>query len=550
MDWRNGKPTNDFVGFAIEYAEPGATVFWPIANRLAFVNAAGLPKAQLSTRLCPIQKFRWLHTPYNADMDGLFTYRVTPVFMDPSGVLSYGEPQTAQLGLARETYPGQLDVAFTRGFISSQAFVDHFAKTTADVEKLVPPNSTPGADMIVFKSPMPNAQQAYDWMGFEARKAILDLLDAAIADPQAKVCMVAYDLNESEVVSRMQALGPKLRLIVDDEPKDHGQADSAETLTAGLVETSAGAGTVIRQHMGAIQHNKFIVVDSPTLKKAICGSTNFSYRGFLVQNNNAITVTGDSAIAPFQKAFEAYWAASDPATAVKSFEDAGCGDWQPLGLADVDAQVTFSPHSSQTAKLAGIAADIATADSSLLFSLAFLYQTPGAIKNAITQLIRGPKVYVVGISDRAVGGLDVVQPGSVSPATVEPAALKQNVPPPFSQEPDADTGIHMHHKFVVIDFNTENARVYMGSYNFSNAADTSNGENLMLIKGQRVATAYAIQAMALFDHYQFRDRATKAGTANQPMLLQKPPAQPGQTAWFDEDYTDPAKIRDRQLFAS
>ena len=50
---------------------------------------------------------------------------------------------------------------------------------------------------------------------------------------------------------------------------------------------SAGAANVQRQHMGKLQHNKFIVVDGRAVKKVLCGSTNFSWRGLYAQANNA-----------------------------------------------------------------------------------------------------------------------------------------------------------------------------------------------------------------------------------------------------------------------
>ena len=76
--------------------------------------------------LSPIQKFRWVHFPRNAELAGEFVYKVTPVFMNDADELSYGEPQQAAIELRRETYPGQLNVTFTRGFVSSQAFVDKY----------------------------------------------------------------------------------------------------------------------------------------------------------------------------------------------------------------------------------------------------------------------------------------------------------------------------------------------------------------------------------------------------------------------------------------
>jgi hypothetical protein len=73
----------------------------------------------LSTLRSPIQKFRWVHFPRNAELDGDFTYRVAPVFMNDRNELSYGEPQEVAIELRRDTYPAKLNIAFTRGFTRS-----------------------------------------------------------------------------------------------------------------------------------------------------------------------------------------------------------------------------------------------------------------------------------------------------------------------------------------------------------------------------------------------------------------------------------------------
>src|SRR5262245_32099035 len=96
MDWKDGKPPEDFAGFAIEYKEPGSDRFFALKNRLSFADAAGgVNPNRLSTRFSPIQKFRWVHFPRNAELAGSFVYRVTPVFMNEADELSYGEPQEA-----------------------------------------------------------------------------------------------------------------------------------------------------------------------------------------------------------------------------------------------------------------------------------------------------------------------------------------------------------------------------------------------------------------------------------------------------------------------
>ncbi len=459
--------------------------------------------------------------------------------MDENDILSYGEAQDAAIELARETYPGQLNVAFTRGFVSSQAFVDRFGKD-GPISMLLPARADAG---LTFVPSHPDAAAALGWMGFEAHNVILELLDQAIADVTTQVYAVAYDLNEPEVVDRLEKLGTRLTVIIDNSGA-HGKMNSAETAAASRLTTSAGAAQVKRQHMADLQHNKSIVVTGPKLHKAVCGSTNFSWRGFFVQNNNAIVVTGESAIRPFLAAFNVYWAADDAAT----FGASPAAVWADFGLPGIDAQVSFSPHSAQNALLSTIADDIAQATSCLFYSLAFLYQTLGPIRDAITQVTEDDQIFVYGISDRPVGGLEVQTPdGNLAP--VSPSELTGNVPEPFKSEPTGGSGIRMHHKFVVIDFNKPTAHVYVGSYNFSGPADLANGENLLLIRDQRIAVSYMIEAVRIFDHYEFRTKQETAKTALTQLALHKPPRQPGQVPWWSEDYTNSQKIRDRVLFS-
>ncbi|MDQ1391455.1 MAG: hypothetical protein QOF30_432 [Acidimicrobiaceae bacterium] len=538
MNWRQGRPPSDFVGFGIQFFPPGVTSALDVPNRLSFDGSPDFGKRQRSMD-APIQKFRWVHFPHDADQSGAFRYVVTPVFMDADDKLRYGEAQEAAIELASETYPGVLNVSFTRGFIASQAFVDTFQKD-GDIATLLPANADDGLDFVPTH---PDAKAALAWMGFEARRVILEVLDQAVAEPSATVRVVAYDLSEPDVVSRLELLGDRLRVIIDDSGS-HQPAGSAESRAAGRLITSAGAANVKRQHMANLQHNKTIVVTGANLQKVVCGSTNYSWRGFFVQNNNAVVLTGEEAVKPFGNAFEQYWVNGPTA-----FGKSASAVWTDLPLPGIQAKVTFSPHSGANAALASVADDIRTATtSSLLYSLAFLYQTKGVVRDAVTAATENASIFVVGISDRAVGGIAVQTPnGNVAP--VHPAALSAAVPIPFSAEPTGGGGIRMHHKFVVIDFDKPTARVYLGSYNFSGPADNANGENLLLIADRRVATAYAVEAVRLFDHYQFRLKQDDPSTAKARLALQKPPRAPGELPWFEGDYTDANKVLDRKIFS-
>jgi phosphatidylserine/phosphatidylglycerophosphate/cardiolipin synthase-like enzyme len=542
MNWKNGTPPNDFVGFSIEYREPGGDRFFALKNRLSFPGAAGgVNPDPVSTRLAPIQKFRWVHFPRNAELPGEFVYRVTPVFMNDADELSYGEAQDAAIELRRETYPGQLNVTFTRGFVSSQAFVDRY-ESAGPIKSLLPADADAG---LAFNppNPHPKAQEALTWMGFEARSAILEVLDQAVADTQAQVRVVAYDLNEPEVVSRLEKLGPRLKVIIDNDGA-HGKDDSAEQQAEKRLGVSAGAGNVKRQHMRKLQHNKTIVVDGPNVQAAVCGSTNFSWRGFYVQSNNAVVLRGSAAVQLLLAAFDAYWQ-DDPA----AFGKTPPAQLTDFGLSGIDARVAFSPHAQNNALLGAIADDIGTKTrSSLFYSLAFLWQTLGPIQKAINTVTQDDNIFVYGMSDREVGGIVLQKPdGNIAP--LRPSALGKNAPEPFKSEPVGGSGVRLHHKFVVIDFDRPSARVYLGSYNFSDAADTKNGENLLLIRDRRIAVSYMVEALRLFDHYHFRVLQEDAKTAKKDLTLARPPRAQGEKPWWDEDYTDARKIRDRELFA-
>jgi hypothetical protein len=541
MNWKNGQPPQNFVGFAIEYQEPGGNKFFALNNRLGFLDAAGnVNFTTLSTLQSPIQKFRWVHFPFNAELPGDFRYRVTPMFMDAQDKLTAGDAQEVAIQLARETYPGIANVTFTRGFVSSQAFVDRYEKD-GPINTLVAPLAAKGLD---FTSTHPDSVEALAWMGFEARAAILDTLDQAIAD-NAEVRVVAYDFNLPEIVDRLEKLGSRLKIIIDDS-KGHGGAGTAETEAEGRLVTSAGRANVLRQHMGQLQHNKTISVNGPTVKKVVCGSTNLSWRGFFVQSNNALVLTGQTAVDLFFAAFDNYF--NDATNSVAGFAGKPSANWNDLGLPGINAKVAFSPHSAANAKLQEIATDITGATSSLLYSLAFLYESPGPVHNAIKAVTADDKIFVYGISDRKVGDI-VVQDPSGNVAPVYAAQLGANAPDPFKPEESGGGGTRLHHKFVVIDFDKPTARVYLGSYNFSDPADLKNGENLVIVRDRRIAVSYMIEALSMFDHYSFRVAETAAAAKGEKLHLLKPPRAPGDKPWWDDDFTVAHKIKDRLLFS-
>jgi hypothetical protein len=87
------------------------------------------------------------------------------------------------------------------------------------------------------------------------------------------------------------------------------------------------------------------------------------------------------------------------------------------------------------------------------------------------------------------------------------------LPPPFSQVPGVGSGHQVHHKFVVCGFNGGDPVVYCGSSNLALKGEQVNGDNLLAIRDEDVATVFAIEALALVDHFNFLDRAAAGPTA-------------------------------------
>jgi hypothetical protein len=553
MNWRAGKPPRDFVGFAIEFREPGRDKFWAVRNRIGFPGQRKkFSDPHIQSTMAPLQYFRWVHFPNDPAMQGKFTYRVTPMFMDETGALSSGESQTAAIALMRETHPGQINIAFTRGFVSSQAFVNRFERDGA-ITTLVPGEGKKGLE---FKPTHKRAEEAYEWMGFEARSAILELLDEAIKK-KAEVRVIAYDLNLPEILTRLEKLRSRLQVIIDDSA-DHKPPSAPESKAAARLVKSAGKANVRRQHMSNLQHHKSIAVRGKGIHKVLFGSTNYTWRGFYVQSNNAAIVNSKQAVDDYFETFDNYFRAD----AAKEFKSSSSpGRWHKLGIPGLTAQVGYSPHPAGKGLLEEVGEDISKAKSSVLFSLAFLGQmTKGPIGPALGKKVTSKKVFTLGIADASVKagnlGVTVISPDAKR-RVVRSSALTSGVPAPFATEPSGlsgengnGRGTRMHHKFVVIDFDTPDARVYFGSYNFSEPADQKNGENLVFIKDRTIATTYMIEALRLYDHYRFRtSQADSKGKGLKVLTLRLPPTKSSEKPWWQKYWEDPIRKQDRLMFA-
>jgi hypothetical protein len=538
FDLEHDKATDDFVGFSVEVKYPGSSKFGALRNRLHFDYSPDLtaPRSFKSTE-APFQKFRWIHVPREIEGDGVFTYRVQARYMGADGKLRDSGPRVeVAISLAPQTIDGFVNVGFTRGFASSQAYADRFNN---EMKILPPPAAAASANL---KQDMKPFKKHYEWLGFEVRRLIIEVLEQVENDNELTLDALMYESKEPDIVARLEKLGNRVRAIVDDHG-EQGEDDSCESISAERLE-QAGA-KVKRMHFSRQQHNKVLLVrrhGKPI--RVLAGSTNFSLRGLYIQANNALLFDDKDIAEKFGELFDAYW------DAPKTFRQNALAKqwWDVRQQPGSSVSVCFSPHSDASLSLTPVAEAIEKAESSVLYSMVFLSQLTGKVRDALDELM-DRSLFSYGVAQRT-GQLAVTKPDG-STGLLPFAYLAKNAPQPFKREWSGNTTERsnmVHHKFLVTDFNGNDPTVFTGSSNMAAGGEEANGDHLICIKDRKIAISYAIEALRLFDHFHFRVKA-KAKDYKKTLRLQKPPGA-GQKTWFASYYRiGHVKQRDRLLFA-
>ncbi|MBN2735630.1 MAG: hypothetical protein JXR70_01525 [Spirochaetales bacterium] len=526
---------DDFVGFSVEVKYPGSTHWGALKNRLHFEYLPDLEHSRsFRSTEAPFQKFRWIHAPTVVKKEE-FRYRVMACYMNRAGKLRTGAKVENAISLEPQTINGFLNVGFTRGFASSQAYTTRFNNES----RILPVPGSPAAASLDHN--MAPYEANYDWLGFEVRRMIIDILNQLADDPSLTLDALIYECKEPDILRRLESLQSRLRAIIDDHG-EQGKAESAETISANRL--MAANAQVKRMHFGRQQHNKVLIVRKNGRPiRVLTGSTNYSLRGLYIQANNALVFDDKAVAEKYGELFDAYW--SSP----KKFRQNPLARqwWTVREKNDSRVSLCFSPHSNSSLPLDPIARAIENAESSVLYSIVFLNQLTGSVRKALDKLMK-ESIFSYGVAQR-VSGLSVYKPDG-SRGLVPFAYLSNNAPEPFKSEWSGQTTGHsnmVHHKFLITDFNGRRPIVYTGSSNMAAGGEKSNGDNLICIEDRRVAIVYAIEAVRMFDHFHFRAKLHK-DNARQPLRLSKPPA-PGEEPWFSQYYqTGHIKERDRKLF--
>ena len=587
----------NLAGFTIQISPDGQKPFYQ-PNNLRFKDPS---KHAQDARLtpnssfnAPIHKFRWVHVPGSLQQGtkpffGPYIYSVTPRYFDGAGSL---QPIDSKLSVdvrvdVKPFEKGAIEVGFTRGFTQSQAFVHHFSLKAIfrpkKKELLFDTSQVSGKNN---KGKDYTFAEEYEWLGFTARDRIFALANEVLADKSLHLDVFAYDLNEPDVMRILLKLAKegRIRVILDNaalhhrstpskprassnkktKPKDSLPEDQFETLFKKQAKKPAA---ILRGRFGRFAHDKVFIISKSKAKgkvpvKVLTGSTNFSVTGLYVNSNHVLVFSDPKVAAKYAQVFQIVWDGkvklakfnkTDEATKVFSFSATGLPR----------TEITFSPHQEKIANenLNNLTNRIMQEPKlgSVLFAVMGLDKKgTGPVFPALRDLHQNTEIFSYGISDTP-DGIFLYTPRKKTGALVSGKPTKTKLPPPFDQVPSVGLGHQVHHKFVVCGFNGKNPVVYCGSSNLAAKGEEVNGDNLIAIHDGDIATVFAIEALALVDHFDFLDRsATKAKAAPTKIKAASNQQQAVAAEWFlstsdrwAEPYFDKGDLHyvDRELFA-
>ena len=533
----------NLAGFTINSQPPTAPSYY-LWNELEFQNPSNQMDSEppQSSANAPFQKYRWIHVPGSVHQgisppSGDYTYTVTPRYFDANQCMQRLDDSLS----ASVTVPvapfkkANLSLGFTRGYMQSEAFARHFGANTRiiPVNRLLQFNTSSQAGTNAAGQSVTYAA-IYSWMGSTDRQQVFDVLNMVLEDSSLTLQVFAYDLDEPDIVGiflKLAAQG-RIRIILDNASLHVTHTVKGKTVTpleVSFVEQfqhqAKNPSDLCQGCFDRFSHDKiFIVSNNGTPIRVLTGSTNFSVTGLYV-NANHVLVFEDPAMADeYSKVFEQSFAilskTKTPSQAAANAFAATAFATQPYVPQSPPApklSITFSPHTNTlvTQILNGICDSINKQKSapkgSVIFAVMQLTGSQTPVYQTLSALHASQTLYSYGISD-APNGVYLYQPASGSGVLVTGKPSSVILPPPFDQVP-SPPGHEIHDKFVVCGLNGPDPVVYCGSSNLASGGEAQNGDNLLEIHDADVATAFAIEALLLVDHYNFLDRYAKAKTS-------------------------------------
>ena len=513
MDWPEGSRFDDFLGFAI-LRSPG---FHPgekdgfLFNKIAF-TAPVEDSQPLPSNLAPFQKFLWWDAGINdADRGKTFKYTITPVRgTGPNNLRMQHDAETTITVPLPKFEENGIATWFNRAVVSSQAFKQQFPDPSKKIDDVM------------------------KWLANGLQDAFPKILKGA-NDVRGAI----YHLTDNEwVMPALKDFGGMLSLVYQDRTNDQVSVPAIKKLKSKKFVGKPRSKT-------NIMHDKFLV--DIKAGRVLMGSANYTPEG-LTSQANLLHIFNSPQLA---KLYADRQKLLQPNPTIG--ETAKGAAWsKPVKIGKARVRIFFSPEpKGQRDSIDTVVKAIAKAKSSVMFCM-FSPTDPKLIRTLLATGDRGKLLFGMlnSISDpsrrkkkkgdnlsdfgeppRAPTETTKVQvelfnrsrkdkkvlaysyfrpaatPAGFLPefSTVDLSSRATLAPPKPGKKKGAPPAVHIHHKFIVIDANTDEPTIFTGSANLSENSTHKNDENLLEITGSpELARTYLAEFMRLYEHYRAR----------------------------------------------
>lgn len=296
----------------------------------------------------------------------------------------------------------------------------------------------------------------------------IDLRVSDVIDSAESYCYVAiYGLNRERIVDSLIAAkvdGVDVRVVTDTDYR------YKTGYTWAYDELASYGIPVVCDGRTALMHNKFVVVDGT---KTVTGSYNFTDDQTTDDKNNVIIVTSSGIATRYTNEFLQMYNGTFGVSKVNY-----------SGTNIVDGSTVYTKFSPKANIRTSIIYHIGTASSNIYFNI-FTFTDQGIANELIDRKNAG--VTVRGTFDAWQAGSAYSQHDNLDNAGI-----------PVKE--DTYNGF-LHDKYIAIDGGTESEpRTITGSFNWTASADTTNDENLMVIKDATVTNSYRGNAIYVYNN--------------------------------------------------
>lgn len=507
FDWADGADHLDFLGFAIRrtpgYSKDKKPQF--LFNKLDFVPITKDAKPKTSDK-APIQKFNWWDGGIKTEDRGkTFQYEIIPVLGTGPGDLRLQQQSSGTISVVvPKIFDGNIATYFNRAVVSSQSF-------------------------LALKSA--SLQKQMEWLANGLQDAVPEILRKS----DAFDCAIYHLSDGLWILPSFKAFKGQGSITYFAKGDDTKSADGVATL-----DDKPKLSKHKRDKIRKLMHDKFIVSNNSGHKDVVLmGSTNFTPEAQTVQAN-LLHIIHSPQLAELYA--QRYKLLADNTPMSEIAEKAGWHDVTDIPGSHV--RVFFTPETGkQRAFLKTVTEAVQGAHSSILFCMFTASDTD--LMNAIFAKGDDKDHLIYGLINSIDDPDKLTKKGkkrtnlpkiaatifhrstAKKPDMLAYAAFTKTAPRGFLPELRAiDTSqfdvaakksdkkgkkssgpppIHVHHKFIVIDGDTDNPTIYTGSPNFSKSSENDNDENVLEIKGNvPLASAYVAEFMRLYNHYRAR----------------------------------------------